>query len=140
MADPKTIETGASIEEFLATIENPVRRADALALLAMMQRVTGCAPRMWGPSIIGFDSYDYTYESGHSGRSMIVGFSPRKANLTLYIMPGFSGFEALTTKLGKFRTGKSCLYISKLADVDLGVLEEMLRTAVQVMRKRYPRR
>lgn len=137
MATQKTRETAASVEEFLNGIENRTRREDGLAMLELMREVTGEEARMWGSSIVGFGSYHYVYESGREGDAMLTGFSPRKQNLAIYVMPGFSAYHSLLDKLGKHKTGKSCLYINKLADVDLKVLRTLVRRSVQVMRKKY---
>ncbi|MDH4014389.1 MAG: hypothetical protein C0629_00290 [Chromatiales bacterium] len=137
MATQKTRETAASVEEFLNGIENRTRREDGLAMLDLMREVTGEEARMWGGSIVGFGSYHYVYESGREGDAMLTGFSPRKQNLAIYVMPGFSAYDSLLDKLGKHKTGKSCLYINKLADVDLKVLKTLVRRSVQVMRKKY---
>ena len=137
MATQKTRETAASVEEFLNGIENRTRREDGLAMLDLMREVTGEEARMWGGSIVGFGSYHYVYESGREGDAMLTGFSPRKQNLAIYVMPGFSAYDSLLDKLGKHKTGKSCLYINKLADVDLKVLRTLVRRSVQVMRKKY---
>ena len=126
------------VDAFLATVENPRRRADAGRVLDLMREVTGEPPKMWGSSIVGFGSYRYRYASGRDGSSLVVGFAPRKQNLVLYIMPGFSSHAALLSGLGKFRTGKSCLYVNRLDDVDLSVLEELVRESVAEMRRRYP--
>ena len=126
------------VDAFLATVENPRRRADAGRVLDLMREVTGEPPKMWGSSIVGFGSYRYRYASGRDGSSLVVGFAPRKQNLVLYIMPGFSSHAALLSRLGKFRTGKSCLYVNRLDDVDLRVLEELVRESVAEMRRRYP--
>ena len=130
MAQPKTQKTDASVEGFLNAVENERRRADSFALLELMREVTGEEPAMWGTSIVGFGTYSYQYASGREGEWMQVGFSPRKRNLTLYIMPGFDGYRSLLEKLGKYRTGKSCLYINKLDDVDLPTLRELIRQSV----------
>jgi len=130
MAQPKTQKTDASVEGFLNAVENERRRADSFALLELMREVTGEEPAMWGTSIVGFGTYRYQYASGREGEWMQVGFSPRKRNLTLYIMPGFDGYQSLLEKLGKYRTGKSCLYINKLDDVDLPTLRELIRQSV----------
>ena len=137
MAELKTKETDASVDEFLAGVENDRRRNDALVVKEMMERITGWEPKMWGPSIVGFGRYQYKYESGHEGEFMVTGFSPRKQALTLYIMSGFSKRDALMQKLGKHKTGRSCLYINKLDDVDLGVLEELIQCDVEFMREKY---
>lgn len=138
MAETKTRPTNSSVEDFIASVEHPTRRNDALTLLAMMRRITGWEPQMWGPSMIGFGSYHYKYDSGHEGDAMRTGFSPRKANLVVYIMPGYSDYSAILDRLGKHRMGKSCLYINKLADVDLEVLEELIRAGLADMAKKYP--
>jgi hypothetical protein len=138
MAETKTKATEVSVDEFIDAVPDSVRREDAKAIRAMMERVTGETPRMWGPSIIGFGSYHYRYDSGHEGTSCRVGFSPRKAELVLYILTGTAIQEEQLARLGKHRTGKSCLYIKKLADVDFGVLEEITQGALAHMNERYP--
>jgi len=137
MTELKTKETEASVEAFLASVENDRRREDARAVTALMQNVTGLKPKMWGPSIIGFGQYHYKYDSGHEGDMCMIGLSPRKQNLVLYIMPGFKGQETMLKRLGKHKTGKSCLYLNKLADVDEDVLDAMIREAFDFMRQRY---
>ena len=134
MAENKTVKTGASVDEFMARVENKRRREDGLVLMEMMRDVTGLEPEMWGPSIIGFGSYHYRYESGREGDMPLIGFSPRKQSLSLYIMSGFDGQEELLGRLGKHRTGASCLYINKLADVNMGVLRELVSKSVEHMR------
>jgi hypothetical protein len=131
MAQLKTRKTGASVSEFIKSIVDDRQRKDSKTIARIMQRVTGAKPRMWGPSIIGFGSYHYKYASGREGDWPLTGFSPRKGNLTLYIMDGFSGYKKLLARLGKHRTGKACLYIKKLDDVDLEVLEEMISRSVE---------
>ena len=131
MAENKTVKTGASVEEFMAAVENRRRREDGLALLEMMKDVTGLEPEMWGPSIIGFGDYHYKYESGREGDFFLTGFSPRKQSLTLYIMSGLEGREDLLGKLGKHRTGAACLYINKLADVDTDILRDLIRISFE---------
>lgn len=126
MAETKTKPTQASVDDFIAAVEKPVRRADAKVVRDMMERVTGVAATMWGPTIIGFGTYHYRYASGHRGDMCRVGFSPRSANLVLYV-GGFPEFEELLGTLGTFKRSKACLYINKLADVDLAVLEEITR-------------
>jgi len=137
MAELKTKETGASVDEFLAGVENERRRRDALVVKEIMERVTGWEPKMWGPSIVGFGRYHYKYDSGREGDFLVTGFSPRKQALTVYIMPGFSKYGSLMKRLGKHKTGRSCLYINKLEDVDLGVLEELISGGVDYMREKY---
>lgn len=126
MAETKTRATGVDVGDFIAAVEKPVRRADALVLREMMERVTGEPATMWGPTIIGFGAYHYRYDSGHEGDSCRVGFSPRAANLVLYV-GGFPEYEGLLERLGKHKRSKACLYLNKLADVDLAVLEEIVR-------------
>lgn len=138
MAEIKTKPTEVTAAAFIAAVENPVRREEAKTVSTMMERVTGEPPKMWGPSIIGFGSYHYKYDSGHEGTMCRLGFSPRKAQLVLYILTGAAGEEAQLAKLGKHKTGKSCLYINKLADVDMAVLEEMTRDALVWMNAKYP--
>ena len=126
MAETKTRPTEVSVDAFLDGVAHPVRRADGKAVRVMMERVTGEPAVMWGPSIVGFGSYHYRYASGHEGDMCRVGFSPRSANLVLYV-GGFPDYEALLAKLGKHKRSKACLYVNKLADVDPAVLEEISR-------------
>jgi hypothetical protein len=139
MAETKTKPTEVSVDAFIEAVENSTRREDAKAIRTMMERVTGEPPRMWGPSIIGFGSYHYKYDSGHEGTSCRLGFSPRKTELVLYVLTGAPEQEAQLARLGKHRTGKACLYIKRLADVDMGVLEEITRGALAHMDERFPR-
>ena len=138
MSDPKTAPNDANVEAFLHSVAHDKRREDSLAMLEIMKEVTGEEPRMWGDSIVGFGSYHYQYKSGREGDWMLTGFSPRKQSLTLYIMSGFSHYDELLQKLGKHKTGKSCLYIKKLEDVDMDVLKQMIRESVKMMREKYP--
>ena len=140
MADNKTRPTTASVTEFVNAIDDSRMRADAKKVAAMMRRATGKRARMWGPGIVGYGSYHYRYESGREGDFMIIGFSPRKQALTVYIMPGFSRFSELMSRLGKYKTGKSCLYIKRLADVDEAVLEQLVRESVAYLRAHYETR
>jgi hypothetical protein len=126
MATLKTQANDADVEAFIAAIPDAQKRKDSEALCRLMAEETGEPPRMWGKSIVGFGSYHYTYASGREGDSMALGFSPRKGSLTLYLMDGFSGYEELLGRLGKHSTGKSCLYVKRLSDVDLGVLRELV--------------
>ena len=137
MAELKTRKNNASVAAFLNAIDDKQKRADAKRVSAMMREATGSRAKMWGTSIVGFGSYHYKYASGREGDWMLVGFSPRKQNLTLYIMPGFKTFESLMAKLGKFKTGKSCLYIKKLDDIDEGVLKKLIAGSVKHMRSQY---
>ena len=138
MAENKTKPTEEGVEAFIGSIVDPQRQADCRTLMGLMQRFSGEPPVMWGPSIVGFGRYDYKYESGRSGEFFLVGFSPRKANLTLYIVPGFAEYEPLLGRLGKHSIGKSCLYVKRLADIDMKVLEQMVSLSIEGMRKRYP--
>lgn len=138
MAENKTHATSASVDDFIAAITDEPRREDCLALMAMMQRVTDCKPYMFGPTIVGFGSYHYAYESGHKGQACITGFASRKPDLTIYVVPGFLASESLMARLGKHKTGKSCLYVRRLSDVDMAVLEQLLRASVEYMRMNYP--
>lgn len=136
MAELKTKKTVASVEDFLAGITPEKKRQDAAALCELMKKATKLEPKMWGSSMIGFGDYHYKYESGHEGDTFLVGFSPRKANLTVYIMPGFEQYEELLSKLGKHKTGKSCLYLNTLDDVDLPTLRKIIQSAFADMKKR----
>lgn len=138
MAELKTKQTEASVEEYLDTIEDPRRRADCAAISALMKKVTKCEPKMWGPSIVGFGSYHYRYETGHEGDACLVGFSSRKPEIVVYIADGFESREKLLQELGKHRTGKVCVYIKRLSDIDVVVLEKLVKASVAEMRKRYP--
>ncbi len=137
MSESKTQQNDASVEAFLDGIEHTKRQEDTRAVCEMMTRATGWKAKMWGKTIIGFGAYDYKYESGRGGRWMMVGLSPRKTSLTVYIMPGFSPFPQLMGKIGKHKTGKSCLYINKLEDVDQLVLEQLIVQSIDVMKGRY---
>jgi hypothetical protein len=138
MAETKTRATAVSVEEFIAAVEPPERREDARVIDAMMRRVTDETPKMWGPTIIGYGQYHYRYDSGHEGDMCRLGFSPRKPQQVLYVLTGSDEETALLARLGRHSTGKSCLYIKKLADVDLGVLEELTRHALAHMNEKYP--
>jgi hypothetical protein len=140
VAELKTRPTRASVTAFMAAIEDRQMRADAKQVAAMMRRATGKRATMWGPGIVGYGRYHYRYASGREGEFMITGFAPRKQALTVYIMPGFGRFDKLMSKLGKYKTGKSCLYIRRLADIDEAVLERLIRESVEYMRKQYDTR
>jgi len=129
MAELKTKVTKASVDQFLQGIKDENKREDCYQVLKIMKKVTKSEPKMWGPSIIGFGDHHYVYESGREGDWFVTGFSPRVQNLTLYMMGGFD--RELLKKLGKYKTGKGCLYINKLADVDLKVLNELIATSVK---------
>jgi hypothetical protein len=130
MAELKTKATNASVDKFLAGVKDQQRRNDCLTVARMMQRATKAEPKMWGPSIVGFGAMTYRYESGRELEWFRIGFSPRKDSLTLYIMPGLERYPQHLAKLGKFTTGKSCLYVKKLADVDQGVLQSLIADAL----------
>jgi hypothetical protein len=137
MAENKTLATKASVTAFVDKIADPAKRADAKALVKLMQKATGEKPAMWGPSIVGFGSYHYVYESGREGDMPLVGFSPRKAATVLYVRAGTPGSEALIAKLGKHTAGKGCVYVKKLADVDETVLETLVAKCAADMLKKY---
>ena len=136
MATNKTKPTDCSVASFVNALAEPAKRLDAKALIGLMKRATGDAPKMWGPSIIGFGTYHYRYDSGREGDMVLVGFSPRKPALVLYGVTGAKGAKTLLAKLGKHTTGKGCLYIKKLADVDQEVLRELIFKAVAEKRAR----
>ena len=133
----KTTQNDKSVKDFLNSVDNDQRRKDAKALLKLFNRVTGMKPKMWGTSIIGYGRYEYKYESGREGEFMMTGFSPRKANSTIYIMHGYQDLSSMLERLGKHKTGKSCLYINKLSDVDPEVLEEIINFGLDYMRSKY---
>lgn len=138
MAELKTKQTKTSVGAFLKRIEDSARRADCETVVAIMQRITGKPPKMWGTSMIGFGNYHYKYASGREGSWFVTGLAPRKQNLTLYIMSGFRGYPRLMGKLGKYKTGKSCLYIKSLSDVDQAVLEQLIGESVAYIAEQYP--
>ena len=138
VAELKTKKSKASVNAFLRTIEDRQKRSDCEAVAKVMRAATGTPARMWGTSIIGFGSYDYHYASGRKGSWMLCGVSPRKQNLAIYIMSGFAKFAAHMKNLGKFKTGKSCLYIKSLADVDQKELRALINDSVKYMRAKYP--
>ena len=138
MAEIKTKPTKQSVSVFLRSVENGQRRKDSQELLIMMKAITGKVPRMWWDSIVGFGTYHYKYQTGREGDWMVTGFSPRKQNLTVYIMPGFSKYQALLDKLGKYKKSVSCLYLNKLDDVDRRVLRQLVTRAYKDMQKLYP--
>lgn len=138
MAEPKTRLTNDSVEAFINSIPEAKKRRDSHAIVELMRQVTGQEPKMWGTSIIGFGSYTYQYASGRGGDWPLTGFSPRKQNLTLYIMPGFDRYQELLSRLGKYKTGKSCLYIKKIEDIHLEVLKELISESVDYMKRTNP--
>lgn len=140
----KTVKNDNSVENFLNKVDDENKREDSIKILQIMQEVTGEEPKMWGDSIIGFGEYHYRYASGREGNAPLVGFSPRKQNLTLYLMgcyinPDDKQYEELFQQLGKHKTGKSCLYVNKLSDVDISVLEQLITRSFEDMQKRYPK-
>ncbi len=137
MAELKTQPTKASVAAYLNAIDDKQKRADCKKIANLMRDATETAPKMWGTAIVGFDQYDYRYESGRTGSWPITGFSPRAQNISVYIMPGFSKYGALLKKLGNHKTGKSCLYIKSLADIDVPVLSELISRSVRDMRRRF---
>ena len=141
MHEPKTKPTVASFSAHIAAIDDEQRRKDCKALVAMMKRATGCAPKMWGPSIVGFDSYHYRYESGREGDACLVGFASGKSALSIYLVSGYeeAATQALLAQLGLHKIGKACLYVKRLADVQLPVLEQLVVDSVAATRRRYPR-
>jgi hypothetical protein len=138
MAETKTKQTDIAVADFIAAIDDPVRRADAMALDTLFRRVTGWAPVMWGPSMVGYGAYDYTYASGHSGSSLATGFSPRKAEHSIYVIPGYQDYGPILARLGKHKTGKSCLYVKRLSDIDTVALEDLIRAGLQDLGRIWP--
>ncbi|MEK4425731.1 DUF1801 domain-containing protein [Solibacillus sp. FSL K6-1523] len=138
MYEQKTKETDESVVEFIEKVESPKKREDAYRLIQMFTEVTGFEAKMWGPSIIGFGAYHYVYKTGHEGDAPLVGFSPRKAKISLYFAPGDPAREALLEKFGKHTTGKACVYINKVDDIDIDVLEELVRQSVSFLQSLYP--
>ena len=140
MAETKTKPTPASVDAYLASRASPEQLADCKAIMAMCKRVTKQEPRMWGPSMVGYGSYTYTYESGHSGEAFLTGFAVRGRELVVYAMADNPGQVDLLSKLGKHKLGKSCLYFKRLADLDAEVLEAIIAGSVAEVRRRYPQR
>lgn len=138
MAEAKTKVTQQSVEDFLSKVTEEQKREDSETLIRLMKKITGKPARMWGPGIIGFDKYHYKYESGHEGEICLAGFSPRKQNISLYVLAGFPGQDDLLKKLGRHKAGKGCLFVKKLDDIDLGVLESLIRRSVEYLKKKYP--
>ena len=138
MAETKTRPTDASVDAYLASRASPEQLADCRRIMAICKRITKQQPRMWGPSIVGYGSYTYTYESGHSGDACLIGFAVRGRDLVVYILADSAEQRALLARLGKHRMGKSCLYFRRLADLDVGVLEELIAGSVAELERRYP--
>lgn len=137
MAENKTKFTGASVEDHLATRGSDDQRADCSELIALFRKITGRPPRMWGPSIVGFGSYRYTYESGHSGEAPLAGFAIRGRELVIYLAPHADGQKALLARLGPHRMGTSCLYFKRLADLDRSVLQQLVAGSIAAARRRH---
>ncbi len=134
----KTKQTEVGVDDFLDAVPDEGRREDAKKVRAMMERISGYPARMWGPSIVGFGTYRYTYDSGHSGEMARIGFSPRAREIVFYVLDDFPRHQALMDRLGKYKTGKCCLYVKRLSDVDETVLEELIREGVACMAEKYP--
>jgi len=137
-SDNKTQPTDQPVTGFLNAVAHPTRRADGLALDALFRAVTGFSPVMWGPSIVGYGCYHYTYASGRQGDFPATGFSPRTSNLSIYIMPGYAQFGDLLIRLGKHKTGRSCLSVNKLADIDMGILADLIRAGLRDLATHWP--
>lgn len=137
MAELKTAPNGGDVTTFLSSVEDETKRDDCYAILEMMQEITGEPPKMWGGTIVGFGSYNYKYESGRTGTWFLTGFSPRKQNLTMYLMPGAASLDGLFEGLGKYKTGKGCLYIKSLDQIDSVVLKKLIRGSVDKLKELY---
>jgi nucleoid DNA-binding protein len=137
-AELKTKPTKEAVEAFLNKVSDTQKREDCFTVLNLMEQITKAKANMWGPSIVGFGNYHYKYESGREGDFFITGFSPRAQNLTLYVMAGFDKYDELLNKLGKYKIGKSCLYIKKLGDIDQKILKQLIAESVKYMKKTYP--
>ncbi|MBS4218084.1 DUF1801 domain-containing protein [Bacillus sp. FJAT-49711] len=138
MYELKTKENESSVIEFIENVDNPKKREDAYKLLDIFTETTGYKAKMWGPSIIGFGSYHYKYESGHEGDAPLVGFSPRKAKISLYFATGDAERDALLKEFGKHTSGKACVYINKVADINVDVLIELIKQSVTFLQEKYP--
>ncbi|MEM9705582.1 MAG: DUF1801 domain-containing protein [Pseudomonadota bacterium] len=133
----KTLPTTVDPADYVAAVAHPTRRKDAETLLSLFGRITGWRPQMWGPSLIGFGRYHYKTDAGREGDMFVTGFSPRKANQVLYILPGYTDHSSILGRLGKHKTGRACIYINKLADVDLNVVEELIGAGLADMKSKY---
>lgn len=138
MYEQKTKETDNSVVEFIESVESPKKKEDAYKLLEIFSEVTGYEAKMWGPSIIGFGSYHYKYASGHEGDAPLVGFSPRKAKISLYFATGDNQRDEILQRFGKYTSGKACVYINKLADINIDVLKELIEQSVHFLKTKYP--
>jgi len=137
-SENKTVPTGKSVEAFLSTVQPSAKAEDARVLDALFREVTGFEPVLWGASIVGYGRYHYRYKSGREGDFLATGFSPRKAALSVYIMPGYADFGDILSRLGKHKLGKSCLYVNKLADIDLDVLGDLIRAGLKDLERHWP--
>ncbi|WP_170562957.1 DUF1801 domain-containing protein [Ruegeria atlantica] len=137
-SENKTVPTGQSVESFLLTVQPAKKADDARALNTLFRQTTGFEPVMWGPSIVGYGRYHYRYKSGREGEFLATGFSPRKTALSIYIMPGYADFGDILSRLGKHKLGKSCLYVNKLADIDMDVLSELIRAGLKDLNGHWP--
>lgn len=138
MPQNKTAPTAQNVADFITAVEPTAKREDARQLDQLFREVTGFQPVMWGPSIIGYGQYHYVYDSGRQGDFLATGFSPRKARHSIYIMPGYADFGDILARLGKHKMGKSCLYVNKLADIDLDVLAELIRAGLADLNQKWP--
>ena len=138
MATVKTKQNELSVDAYLDAIADAARRQDCRGLISLMSGVTHCEPKMWGTGIVGFGTYHYTYASGHEGDACLVGFAARKGDMSIYLMGGFEGREALFATLGKHRMGKACLYVRRLSDIELPILEQLVVHSVAAIKRRYP--
>jgi len=138
MAKNKTTETNSSVTEFVNKVENEVKRNDSFKLIEILKSITGFEPKMWGPTIIGFGNYHYKYESGHEGDAPLAGFSPRKDSLVVYFAPEYENREVLLSQLGKHKSSKACVYVKKLSDIDIKILEIMIVNSMTHTMKLYP--
>ncbi|MEX0318792.1 MAG: DUF1801 domain-containing protein [Ruegeria sp.] len=138
MSNNKTVPTGADVGAFIDSVESASKAADARQLDALFRKVTGFQPLMWGPSIIGYGQYHYRYKSGREGDFLATGFSPRKSAHSIYIMPGYADFDDILARLGKHKIGKSCLYVNKLADIDMDVLADLIRAGLKDLNTYWP--
>jgi hypothetical protein len=136
MAELKTKLNDASVDDFLDAVKDEQAREDCRTIAGIMEKAANARPKMWGSSIVGFGTYHYKYSSGREGDWMLIGFSPRKQNITLYIYPGFDGYDELMSQLGKYSHGKSCIYIKRLADIHLPTLKKLINASVKNMRKK----
>ena len=133
-----TVPTDADVAAFIAAAQPPIRAQDGARLDTLFRDTTGWQPRMWGPSIVGYGAYDYTYNSGHSGTSLATGFSPREASLSIYVMPGYADYGDILTRLGPHKMGKACLYITRLDRININVLAELIETGLKDLNARWP--